>query len=221
MRLATWLFWAKKLLCSIRPCSTKPTYCWTRNRSLSAITCDVDVNDDDDNRRVQIDVHGFRLKVHFTNEMESLFKKWADPASFSLIFRLFKQTIQFLQQINVKNVMFIQYSGPGFEPTTSWTWVVSHNHYTRAPALNNGVLLSSRCHQRLFTTVPNAASSLEVNSSWTAQTRAKQWIPWESYSIQLSKTVFKSSVARTVQMPHEFVWDQLKLFKYQDFRLHR
>ena len=42
------------------------------------------------------------------------------PASFSFIFGLFKQTIPFLQQINAKNVMIIQYTVPGFEPTTSW-----------------------------------------------------------------------------------------------------
>ena len=41
------------------------------------------------------------------------------PASFSFIFSLFKQTLlQFLQQINVKNVMSIQYTALGFEPTT-------------------------------------------------------------------------------------------------------
>ena len=50
------------------------------------------------------------------------------PDLFSFIFGLFKQRIQFLQQTNVKNVMSIQYMVPGFEPMTSWTWVVSHNH---------------------------------------------------------------------------------------------
>ena len=42
---------------------------------------------------------------------------WPTPASF-FIFGLFKQTIQFLQQMNVKNVKSIQYPAPGFEPTT-------------------------------------------------------------------------------------------------------
>ena len=41
--------------------------------------------------------------------------------SFSLIFSLFKQSYEFFQQINVKKVMFIQYTVPGFEPTTSLT----------------------------------------------------------------------------------------------------
>ena len=36
-------------------------------------------------------------------------------------FCLFKQTIQFLHQINVKNVMTIPYLAPGFEPTTFGT----------------------------------------------------------------------------------------------------
>ena len=46
-------------------------------------------------------------------------KKLADTGLFLLILGLFKQTIQFQQQINVKNVMYIQYTVPGFEPTTS------------------------------------------------------------------------------------------------------
>ena len=45
------------------------------------------------------------------------------------LFRLFPsyQTLQFLQQINVKNVMSIQYMVLGFEPTTFGTQVSSHN----------------------------------------------------------------------------------------------
>ena len=37
---------------------------------------------------------------------------------FSFIFGLFKQTVQFLLQTNVKYVMSIQYTAPGFEPMT-------------------------------------------------------------------------------------------------------
>ena len=49
-----------------------------------------------------------------------LFLKWANPGLFFVfIFGLFKQKIQFLQQVNVKNVMTIQYTALGFEPTTS------------------------------------------------------------------------------------------------------
>ena len=47
------------------------------------------------------------------------------PATSLLIFGLFYQKIQ---QINVKNVMTIQYMEPGFEPTTSWTLIISHNY---------------------------------------------------------------------------------------------
>ena len=46
------------------------------------------------------------------------FKNGPTLASFLFIFGLFKQTIQFLQQINVKNVMSIQYMALGFEPMT-------------------------------------------------------------------------------------------------------
>ena len=42
-------------------------------------------------------------------------------ASFSFIFSLQKQTIQFLQQFNVKNVVSILYTVPGFELTTFQT----------------------------------------------------------------------------------------------------
>ena len=38
-------------------------------------------------------------------------------------FCLFKQTIQFLHQINVKNVMSIQCTIPGFEPSASRTTI--------------------------------------------------------------------------------------------------
>ena len=47
------------------------------------------------------------------------FKNGPTHASYSFIFSLFKQTIQFLEQINVNNVMSIQYTAPGFEPTKS------------------------------------------------------------------------------------------------------
>ena len=64
--------------------------------------------------------------------LSNIFKKGYSRPLF--LFGLFKQTIQFLQQINVKNDMSILYMMPSFEPTTSWTLVVSHNHKTRAPA---------------------------------------------------------------------------------------
>ena len=55
--------------------------------------------------------------------------KWANHGLFFVYFRSSsnKQYI-FLQQINVKNVMSIQYTELGFKPTTSQTWFVSHNH---------------------------------------------------------------------------------------------
>ena len=55
-------------------------------------------------------------------------KNGPTPASFLFIFSLFKQTSsQFLQQINVEK-MSIQYTVPGFEPTTFGTWVSSLYH---------------------------------------------------------------------------------------------
>ena len=60
---------------------------------------------------------------------EYVFLNGPTLASFSFIFGLFKQTsLQFLQQINVKNVISIQYTVPGFKPTTFGMWASSHNH---------------------------------------------------------------------------------------------
>ena len=62
-------------------------------------------------------------------------KKWAILGLFFVYFRLFKQTsLQLLQQINVK--MSTRYTVLGFKPTTFGTWVSSHNHKTRSPAIN-------------------------------------------------------------------------------------
>ena len=60
------------------------------------------------------------IQNHLRNVSQgNVFLNGPTPASFLFIFGLFKQTIQFLQQINVKNVMPIQYMAPVFEPTTS------------------------------------------------------------------------------------------------------
>ena len=55
-----------------------------------------------------------------------LFFKWANPGHFFIYFRLFKHTLQFFQQINVK--MSIQYMVQGLELMTFSTWDSSHNH---------------------------------------------------------------------------------------------
>ena len=53
---------------------------------------------------------------------------WAIPGIFLIYFCLFKLTIQFLQQIYVKNVMSIKYMALGFKLMTFGTQVSSHNH---------------------------------------------------------------------------------------------
>ena len=50
----------------------------------------------------------------------------AIPSLFLLSFGLFKQTVQFLQQIYVK----ISIQIAGIRTMISWTWVFSHNHLT-------------------------------------------------------------------------------------------
>ena len=56
-------------------------------------------------------------KRNRVNEKYLLILSYVKMGSFSFIFGLFKQTIQFLQQFNVKNVHPLSGAG-GFEPTT-------------------------------------------------------------------------------------------------------
>ena len=80
------------------------------------------------------------LVIYLKQPQKSLVK-WAILGVFSIYFRPFKQTLQFLQQIYVKIFMTIQYTAPGFQPTTFGTQVSSHNHKTRAPALSTRKVL--------------------------------------------------------------------------------
>ena len=60
-----------------------------------------------------------QLKQNTSSWTAQLFFKMGQTRPLFRLFSVFfKQTIQFLQQINVKNVMSIQYPVPGFEPTT-------------------------------------------------------------------------------------------------------
>ena len=58
------------------------------------------------------------------------FKNGPTPASFSLFSVFFKQTLLqfFYNRLMWKNVMSIQCTAPGFEPTTFVSWASSHNH---------------------------------------------------------------------------------------------
>ena len=50
-------------------------------------------------------------------------------ASFFILFKVFSiKRYNFYSKSMRKNVMSIQYSAGGFEPTASGTWVASHNH---------------------------------------------------------------------------------------------
>ena len=51
----------------------------------------------------------------------AIFFEWGNPSRFFVSFWSFQTNITILQQINVKNVMSIQYTLPGFEPMTSQT----------------------------------------------------------------------------------------------------
>ena len=55
-----------------------------------------------------------------------VFLNWPTPASFSFILGLFKQTLQIFTTDLCEKIS-IQFTVLGFEPTTLWTWVSSHN----------------------------------------------------------------------------------------------
>ena len=78
----------------------------------------------------------------FQNRVIIIFK-WANPGLFFVYFQsFFTQTMQFLQQIKMKNVMSIHYMALGIKSMTSQTWVISYYHWTRAPALTVELLLN-------------------------------------------------------------------------------
>ena len=66
------------------------------------------------------------------NYDRKLFLKMGPPQPLFRLFSVFlnKQYNFFYYQSMWKNVMTIQYMALGFEPTTTQTWVVSHNHWT-------------------------------------------------------------------------------------------
>ena len=59
-----------------------------------------------------------------------LLLNWPTTATFVFIFGLFKQTSNnnFYNKSTWKNFISIQYMVSGLEPTTSRSWVISHNH---------------------------------------------------------------------------------------------
>ena len=59
---------------------------------------------------------------------------WANPGIFFVCFRSFQKQYNFYNRSMWKNVMSTQCMAKGFKPTTSRTWVITHNHQTRAPA---------------------------------------------------------------------------------------
>ena len=65
--------------------------------------------------------------------------------------------------------MSIQYMVPGFEPMTFGTWVSSHNHLTRSPALG-GILL---CYSTIY------IISLSIFDF--------KWEEWEQITFSLAK----------------------------------
>ena len=66
--------------------------------------------------------------------LQFFLKNGTTSDSFSFIFGLFKQTIQFLTKNQCEKMSYL-YTLLGFKPMTFWTRVVTHNHSTRAPTL--------------------------------------------------------------------------------------
>ena len=69
------------------------------------------------------------LRSRPNGDRDYFFIKWANPGLFFVYFRSFQtnNTI-FYNKSMWKNVMSIQYTAPGFEPTTFGMRVSSHNH---------------------------------------------------------------------------------------------
>ena len=67
----------------------------------------------------------FLIGAHFETNFVNVIKM-GQPRALLLLFMVFSNK-QYHYYNNVKNVMSIQYTVPWFEPTISWTWVVSHN----------------------------------------------------------------------------------------------
>ena len=69
------------------------------------------------------------------------FAKWANPGLFFVYFRSFLKKKQYnfynKSMLKMSIQMSIQYLMPGFEPTSSQTWVIT---YTRGPARNISVV---------------------------------------------------------------------------------
>ena len=97
-------------------------------------------------------------------EKKLSFLKWANPSLFSVYFWSFQTNYNvYVQQINVKNVqMSIQYTAPGIKPTTFQTWVVTHNHYTRAFALSLRFFIQRNVAER----ERQLEKSLQMLSRW-------------------------------------------------------
>ena len=68
---------------------------------------------------IQFVLFGFSCFAYAELVTYLLVKKWANPGLFFVYFWSFQTNNTILQQINVKNVMSIQYTAPGFEPATA------------------------------------------------------------------------------------------------------
>ena len=62
-----------------------------------------------------------------TQDVHKVFFKWASPGLFYVYFRSFQTNIAIFTT-NICEKMSIQYTVPGFEPTTFGARVSSHNH---------------------------------------------------------------------------------------------
>ena len=82
----------------------------------------------DDRNRASVNSLMHDIEVYRLLQIYFFLKNGPTPASFSFIFGLFKQTsLQFLQQIYLEKIS-IQYTVPGFEPTTFGMCVSSLYH---------------------------------------------------------------------------------------------
>ena len=75
-----------------------------------------------------------QVPITYYSFLSFFLKKWAILGLFIVYFQPFQTNITTFYS-NIMWKMSIQYLVPGFEPTASWTWASSHNHWTSGPAL--------------------------------------------------------------------------------------
>ena len=94
-------------------------------------------------RSLRVQYYKANFHVIGTSGRKIMARNGPTPASFCLLSVISNKQYNFYGKSMWKNDMSIQYMAQGFKPTTSWMWVVLHNHQTMTPAQMTKSLVSS------------------------------------------------------------------------------